>query len=161
MVVSLRRDVATYLLMRLGYWLCGVAPQAVMYLLADLMAAVLFALANGKRRVVETNLRQVLGPELTAAEVSRHSRIVFRQAARNYVDILTLGHQTSDEVRRRIMVEGWDNLAETLAAGKGVVLISPHIGNMDVVVQYMALHGRPITVPVEHVKPERLFRFLC
>jgi lauroyl/myristoyl acyltransferase len=49
-------------------------------------------------------------------------------------------------------------LTEALAKGKGVIFVTAHFGNLDIVGQTFALHGHNVTTPAEHVKPEILFQ---
>jgi KDO2-lipid IV(A) lauroyltransferase len=46
-----------------------------------------------------------------------------------------------------------------LARGKGVILFSAHFGNVDILIQVPLALGVPLSTPVEHVQPERLFQY--
>ena len=41
------------------------------------------------------------------------------------------------------------------------MLVSAHFGNVDVAAQAFVLHGYPLTVVAEHLKPDKLFRYIC
>jgi len=151
---------AMYVALRLGIALVRVVPYAWLHALAGLLGELRFHLATGRRATVLTNLRQVVGPAASEARLMAMARQVFRHAARNYLDALTVATQSLEQINARIEVQGIDALFAALEEGHGAILVAPHMGNMDVLVQYLALRKVPITVPVEHMKPERLYRFL-
>lgn len=152
---------AMYSGLRAAYWLCGVLPLPLLYRAANAVGTLLYLGQARRRALASANLRRVMPAQTPPAELRRRTLSAFRQATCNYVDILTLGHLSGPQVLERITIEGIEHLIAAQAQGRGAILVSPHIGNMDVVVQYLALKGYPITIPVERVAPESLFQFLC
>jgi KDO2-lipid IV(A) lauroyltransferase len=153
-------DLAMYLALRLGRVLVRAVPYPRLYSLAGLAGDLQFHLARGRRCIVVANLRQVLGPLTPQTRLDALARQVFRHAARNYLDVLTLGVQSPDVLDRRIEMQGLPLLDSALAAGRGAILVAPHMGNMDLLVQYLALRQVPITIPVERMRSARLFELL-
>jgi lauroyl/myristoyl acyltransferase len=51
-------------------------------------------------------------------------------------------------------------LERSSESGTGVILVTLHLGNFDLVGQVLAAHGYRLTVPVERMQPVRLFDFL-
>ncbi|MBP6279562.1 MAG: lysophospholipid acyltransferase family protein [Rhodocyclaceae bacterium] len=51
----------------------------------------------------------------------------------------------AEVVRRVFHVSGWDLIDQGVAAGRGIVLLTPHLGCFEITAQYCASHG-PITV---------------
>ena len=51
----------------------------------------------------------------------------------------------SEVVRRVTQVSGWEWFEQGVAAGKGIMVLTPHLGCFEIVAQYVASH-RPITV---------------
>ena len=150
---------AMYVVLLLGQGLARVVPYRWLYALAGMVGSLAYHLAPAKRRAVIANLRQVAGPELSQARLEALARQVMRHAARNYLDTLTMSTQAPDAIASRIVeVKGYDLLETALAAGRGAILVAPHMGNMDLVVQYLAIRHVPISIPMEHTRPEYLFR---
>ncbi len=87
-------------------------------------------------------------------EAARESvvRGMFRDLARNLVDLLRLPRRTPAEVRALVAFEGEEHLARALARGKGVLAVSAHLGNWELL--GAALAGRGVRV---HVLAQRLF----
>ncbi len=57
-----------------------------------------------------------------------------------------------------IEVHGLEHLEQAHRKDKGVIFISAHFGNIDIVGQTFVLKGYHVTIPAEHVKPEVLFQ---
>jgi len=110
-------------------------------------------LANvGGRRAVRANLRVVLGVEPTGAQV----RTVFVTAAQNYCDLFCLPRLSEDDLAPRVDVEGWEHLARALAARRGALLASLHLGNIEVIGRAAELRGVEVVLPVERIEPPEL-----
>ncbi|MEW6271883.1 MAG: lysophospholipid acyltransferase family protein [Thermodesulfobacteriota bacterium] len=94
-------------------------------------------------------------PELGRVEHERIVRAMFRGHARSVIEIAMMA-----DVARRIdalvTIEGLEVMDEALAAGRGVVAITGHIGNWELLAAYFGLHGYPVTVIATPVKGERL-----
>jgi KDO2-lipid IV(A) lauroyltransferase len=101
-----------------------------------------YRLSHSYRESVTENLRQVLGPDVSDTEIQRAVRGVFRNSGKNLADMLLVPHLDSREIVERVrLVSGrWSYLDDAFAAGKGVVIVTGHLGAFDFVGQ--ALHHR-------------------
>ena len=131
-------------------------PSVVVDGVAETAGWLGWAVGPDARGAVRANLRVVLGAEPASAQV----RAVFRTAAHNYCDLFSLPRVTTADLLARVEVDGWDHLAAALAGGRGAVLASLHLGNLEVV--GYAAHGRGVTVmlPVERVEPPELLHLM-
>jgi len=116
--------------------------------------------ATASRENVYDNLRHVLGPTADASRIEQVARGIFRNQARNYFDLFRVASLSDKQIERLVTVHGLENLDLGLAAGKGLIGVTAHFGNLDVVAQAFALHKYPITVVAEHLKPERLHQYV-
>jgi KDO2-lipid IV(A) lauroyltransferase len=69
----------------------------------------------------------------------------------------------ADRIARSFAPEGHERIGEILAAGRGVVLALPHMGNWDLAGAWVVSHlGHRFTTVAERLKPESLFdRFVA
>lgn len=130
---------------RLGNWL------------ADRMGDIAYRVRVRARRAVKGNLRQILGPEATERRLDTLARKVFRHAARNYYDLFRLQKLGIKALRAEVDVHGMEHLFKCVEEGKGGIAVAPHLGSFDVVAQMGPAHGLKITIPVEPLKPQKLF----
>jgi KDO2-lipid IV(A) lauroyltransferase len=111
-------------------------------------------------RRARVNLELALGAELSAAERERILRRLFRTTGRNLVDLLRLGPFDRDRAERLVTVEGAEHADAALARGKGVVALSAHLGNWEVLAATMRHHGYPVHVIARELFDPRLDRLV-
>ncbi|NOZ06817.1 MAG: hypothetical protein GXP41_10805 [Chloroflexi bacterium] len=150
-----------YYLFRLAGWILPHIPPRFGYWLFARLGDLTYHLNPAGRAVVRDNMAHVLGPQATPEAIDRATRMVFRYSGQNYFDLFRLASLDTNQLERLIHAEGWEQIDEALAAGKGLVLVTAHFGAPDVVAQLVTSRGYPVTAVVEHLKPEPLFRYVC
>lgn len=131
-------------------------PRPVVVAVATVAGWVAWLWHREGRRAVRANLRVVLGAEPSRQQV----RAVFVTAARNYADLLALPGLSDGELERCIDVVGWEHLDAALAAGRGALLASLHLGNIEVVGRAATLKGYAVLLPVERIEPPELLELM-
>lgn len=132
-------------------------PQVVAYAVAVAAVHVLLVLTPGRFTGLRANLSNVMG------EVpSRRLRAVVRANARNlgrsWIDVLRMSRPS--RCARRLNIDGIDILTGALRRGRGVVMVSSHLGPWDAgLVAFNADAGR-VAVLAETLRPKRLFDHL-
>jgi len=130
-------------------------PVRIAYALVDVLAPVCGRLWGRQYRHALSNMRRVLGPRPDPLEVRRQVRNVFRNYARYMVDLLCLARVDPDDVQRRFEVHGLEHLQEGLDQGRGVVMVTAHIGNWDMAGVLLTAHGFPVNVIHDTLTPRR------
>jgi len=105
-------------------------------------------------------MQHVLGPSAPHTQVRAHARRVCINLIKGYYDLFNVDQLSADDIKRRVKIDGWDYLEQALAAGRGVIITAAHFGNVDLVMQIPALHGLPVTVVAQRIRPERVYRYL-
>ena len=150
----------TYYLYRLGGLVVPKLPPTLGYRLCVLLGGLLFRLNRGGRANIEKNLRRILGPQSSEAEIRRSARQTFNYILFNYFDLFRLPTLDDQTVEQLVTVKGWENVDAALTTGRGIVMTSAHLGNIEVVLYAMLLRGLSITIPVERVSPPELFDYI-
>jgi len=153
------RGLLTYGFYRLMAALVGPLPPKHGYRVARLFGALFYLLSPQLRRTLAHNISHVLGPGADEEKVVALVRQACVNIAKGHVDLFRLGRLSVDDIRGMTQVEGKDYLMEALAAGKGAVVVTAHMGNVDLMAQIPQSEGIPACGPVEHVEPERLFQY--
>ena len=95
------------------------------------------------RRIVLDNLARAF-PEWPAAR----RRQVGRQSVRHFgamvFDTVSFARFDAVEVCRRLTLVGWENLVEAQERGRGLLLISAHLGNWEMAAHPVALYRGPL-----------------
>jgi len=150
----------TYWLYRLGGLVVPIIPPAVGYALCRLGGGILYQFNTQSRQNICLNMRRIVGPESSPAEINRRVRATFNYMLYNYFDLFRLPRLNNDTVDRLVTVTGWEHVEAATAGGQGILMTSAHLGNIEVVIYAMLLRGLKITIPVERVEPPELFEYI-
>ncbi|WP_405749805.1 phosphatidylinositol mannoside acyltransferase [Streptomyces sp. NBC_01020] len=111
---------------------------------------------------LESNLSRVV-PGAGAERLAELSRAGMRSYMRYWMESFRLPAWSADRVRNGFDVDDVHHLTDGLAAGKGVILALPHMGNYDLAGAWVTTKlGVPFTTVAERLKPETLYdRFVA
>ena len=113
--------------------------------------------ANGKGvHRLRRNLARVR-PDADEAELDRLTKAAMRSYLRYWCESFRLPSWHSDDVVRRTRTVGEHRLRDAYAAGNGVVVALPHMGNWDWAGAWACATGMPLATVAERLKPERLY----
>jgi lauroyl/myristoyl acyltransferase len=111
---------------------------------------------------LESNLRRVLGRSATPALVRRTTHQGVRSYFRYWCEVFQLPRMRVDDLVARMISEDEWRLRDAVAAGRGMILALPHMGNWDHAGAWLAGTGVPFTTVAERLEPESLFeRFVA
>jgi lauroyl/myristoyl acyltransferase len=132
-------------------------PEPVAYGLGRAGGRAFYRLDAGRRQALRANLRHVLGRAVTPAELEAVVRRGFATYGRYWVEAFRLEDLPAAEIRRRLTMEGREHLDAAVAAGRGTIFASPHLGNWDAGAAWLAASGYPATAVVERLRPAELY----
>jgi phosphatidylinositol dimannoside acyltransferase len=115
-------------------------------------------------QVLERNLRRVIGSEAPAEQLRGLSRQVMRSYARYYLEAFRLPVTPTSRLLEGMHVTGQvSTIFDYPAAGRGVILALPHMGNYDLAGAWLIAKGAgSVTVVAERLKPESVYdRFVA
>lgn len=133
-------------------------PRAWAYALAVVGARFAWWFSPLARPRLEYNLK-VACPELTPAEVRRLSRLNFRNHAKAYADLMMLPRMKVEAMRPLLQVDGMEYLEQARAVGKGVMVVSCHMGSYEVVSAIWSATLTPVSFFAEELEPRALFEW--
>jgi Kdo2-lipid IVA lauroyltransferase/acyltransferase len=93
-----------------------------------------------RRKLVESNLR-IAFPDADEAWLRMTMRHAYEFVAREALAMLRAGKLPREAVLERTAIKGADVMADALAEGKGVVVVSGHIGNHEMGVAALGMRG--------------------
>jgi KDO2-lipid IV(A) lauroyltransferase len=97
-----------------------------------------------RRAVVERQVRAAL-PELSEAEVLRIARGAYAHLGRTTIETALLPAYSREQVLGMFDgVDGWDAMERARAQGKGVLIVSGHLGNWELAGAFVAASGVPL-----------------
>lgn len=137
-----------YILYRVGIFFSLALPLRVTYALASALSDIFCFVSSRDRRAVIANLKVVLGPSVDDATVSLTARNVFRNFAKYLVDFFRFQKIDAEYIKNNVKLVGLDNVEKARQAGKGVIMLSAHIGNWELGGAVIGLIGYPISAVV-------------
>ena len=137
----------------------GRLPRHVSYALMTAVAAVLVRVSPGRLEGLRANLRQAL-PELSERELDRVVRRNARNYAKFWVDLFKVPRLPNEGKERLVATTGEEHLNRVIAAGKGCIVVSIHIGAWEGCAGFWARTGLSIGLVAEVLEPPRLWRKL-
>jgi Kdo2-lipid IVA lauroyltransferase/acyltransferase len=113
-----------------------------------------------RRAVVEKQLRAAL-PGIGDHEVQRIARAAYGHLGRTSIETAVLPSYSPAEIIDLFeAVHGWDVVEQKLALGKGLILVTGHLGNWELGGAYLAARGLPIDAVARHMANPLFDRYL-
>jgi KDO2-lipid IV(A) lauroyltransferase len=110
--------------------------------LGRIMGLLYFTLIKSHRKMAIANLRRAF-PALSAREATQLARQVCIHFGKSALEFLRIPAMSMDEVLHRVEFVGEDNLRAAFTPGKGVLLITAHFGNWELMGTRLAREGYP------------------
>lgn len=146
---------------RAGAWLMGRLPVPVARGIVSFVLQASFVLVPKKRRYVNDNFAHVLGRPASSLEVRRKALAAYRSYARYVVELMRLPRLTDEQAQDLVDSSTLLPLeAFWKSTGKGMILTTAHIGNLEGVARGIARHGWPIAAIADDSSFPELFDLL-
>jgi len=154
------RDDFFYLLVVLFITLLRMLPRLVALMLMRFLGGLAFHLAGTPRRRAVEHLTRVYDQKKSTAEIKRIARRVFVHFATVAGDLVRMPNLIRRGINNLVTTEGTEHLDKAFATGKGVILITCHFGNWEVLGAWLAQNGYPMKVVGTTMFDPRLDRIL-
>ena len=112
-----------------------------------------------RRRTVARNLELVF-PELPEAERRRLAHRCYRHFGAMTCDTIALSRLDAVGFCKRLTLVGWEHLAAAEAHGRGVLVLSAHLGNWEVAARPVGLYRGPFHVVVRPFNNPLVYRYM-
>lgn len=114
--------------------------------------------SRDRRRMLERHLRRV-DPTLRDNELRWAVQRAFESYSRYYVESFQLPTLPAHTVTEGLVVDGFEHVARSHAAGRGTIFALPHLGGWEWAGRWMTDRGYRLTVVVEQLHPPELFEW--
>jgi Kdo2-lipid IVA lauroyltransferase/acyltransferase len=113
-----------------------------------------------RRAVVERQLRAAF-PERDPADIERIARASYAHLGRTSIETAILPSYSPAQIIELFeAVVGWDLVEQRLALGKGLIIVTGHLGNWELGGAYIAARGLPIDAVARHMANPLFDRYL-
>lgn len=147
-----------YLLYRTGQIIALALPLKISYKVATFLSDLHYLFASHDRRVVKCNLRVVF-PDMSDRQIRQIRIKTFRNFAKYLVDFFRSVKIDRDFIKNNVIIQNRNFFDESLAKGKGVIILSAHLGNWELGGMAIALLGYPLWVVAMLHKDKKVNNF--
>lgn len=154
------RDRAEHALFRLGTGALSVLRGRGPERIGRRLARLYLGASASRRRILFDNLAAAY-PEKGPAEIERIAKASAEWIGAAFVEFLEVSSLSEEEVRSRIRTVGEENLRRARERGKGVFLLSAHIGGWELGAIRAGMMGEPIAPVVRPLDNPLLERELA
>jgi KDO2-lipid IV(A) lauroyltransferase len=114
--------------------------------LADGAAWLVRTAVPSRQCIAVDNLRQVFGDRYTEREYRALAAQVTRSICRTMVELLKSRYLSAEQIHALVRTEGLEHVRAALDQGHGVIMLSGHYGNWELMGEMLAESGFPVTV---------------
>lgn len=150
----------------LEYWLVvvvartlGWMPRGPARLIAEGLAWAVFHAMSRLRRIGERNL-QIALPDIPVAERRRILRSLYRYLGWQLVEFCQMSYYTRENTQKLIRTEGLEHYLAAEALGRGVLILTGHLGAWELSSFYHSMMGHPMGMVIRRLDNRKLDEFV-
>lgn len=137
-------------LYRLGQWIALSLPLRFAYALAVIFSDIHHIFADQDRKFLSMNLKAIF-PDKSDREIRRIRINVARNFSKYLVDFFRYEKIDKEFIKKQVTIENLRYFDQALAKGRGVIVLTAHIGNWELGGVVLAQVGYPMwVVALEH-----------
>ena len=154
-------------IVRQGYFAAAAAVALTVQLLPYKMAVIAggilgraaYYLAGKARKDTEAHLRDAF-PSMPDGDLRTIAREVFANQGKNIFELFSFPKLNREKFAHIVTIENKDAFHKAFAAGKGVLILSAHCANWEIMAAALAAEGVPLNVIARRIYIEGLNRML-
>jgi phosphatidylinositol dimannoside acyltransferase len=148
------REAAGYLAYRIFDALFGLLPEPAMRRGGEALGTIAYYLAGGRRRLVLRHAQRVLGEDDPALRST--ARRMFASYGRYWAEVFWVRARRKQQFLDHGDLVGQEHIDAAVAAGRGIVLALPHLGNWEAAGAKAEQIGIPVLAVAERLPNRRI-----
>ena len=134
-------------------------PGRVALGLGSALAQIGFMLSRAERQRVYENLCSSLDIN-EPKQIKKIANGCFQHLGKSVVEVMRFPKLTRQRINQFVTFSGREYLDAALAAGKGVIILTAHFGNWELLGASLTLNGYPLNVIARPLRKEQLEKFI-
>lgn len=123
-----------YKLLKLFILLLGLLPRSLAKFCSDIIGLVWFNTDKRHKRIALENISTAYKKELSPEQVYKLGKKVFQNTVHMIFDIAWASRMDQEALLKHYTIKGYENLKNALHKGRGVLLLTGHMGNFELLV---------------------------
>lgn len=145
------KDDLIYRLIKLAVNLLALLPRQILSFFSDLSGLLWFHLDKRHRDITLENIKFAYPGKFSADQARRFIKNVFKNFTSIPFEVIWSYRKSRDELFKYFTIKGLRHLEDAIEKGRGVLLLTGHIGNFELLVESVAKSG---------IKPYGVYRKL-
>ena len=133
-------------------WCLAIVPLRFSYGLGGALGLLTYVVARRERTRTVRHLTQFYETERSRQEIRRLARGVFRHFGHSLAELLALRTPEKLFHRLSVSIEGLEYAEQAIEQGQGVLFVTGHFGNWELMAAYMAYQGYPIHIVAREIR---------
>ncbi|MFZ1685518.1 MAG: hypothetical protein WAU88_15480, partial [Candidatus Zixiibacteriota bacterium] len=150
----------TYYFAVTAIWILNLLPRKLAISIGHLLGLIAWRLIPRDRQIMDQNLKLVYGDRLTLEERTEIGRRFFSNSGKNLVDVVRFRKHFKNKIAPLVEVDGLQHFDAAYKAGRGLIGITGHIGNFELLAAYVQSRGYEIGVIGRQMYDQRLDHLL-
>jgi Kdo2-lipid IVA lauroyltransferase/acyltransferase len=147
-----------FILYKIGEFVALHSPIWFSYRLAGFVSLIKYLFSPRERQEIVANLALVL-PNKDLKTLRRYSREIFVNFSEYLVDFFRFSKVDPDYIKKHVEIINLDYIDETLKKGKGLIIVSAHLGSWELGGAIMGALGYPLNAVAMDHKNRRVNKF--
>lgn len=147
--MQIRKRIKNWFIFRLItslIFLLNILPRNSAIALGGFLGKLAYIIIGEARRKTQHNLKLAFGGELYEKKLKRLAGQVFVNVGKNVADAVRLKKMKWEEIQRITKIDGLEYFDESYKKGKGVIALTGHIGNFELLAAWFSLKGYKVSV---------------
>ena len=140
--------------------LIGLVPRKLAQRMADLLGRILFSVVKKHRRIAIGNLTYAFGHEKQPQEIEKIARQVFINLVKVVFEVGWSLHLKESQFAEYFKIDGYHHIKNAFEKGKGVLALTAHFGNWELLTVIGAMIKFPIDIVVRPLDFKPLDHFI-
>lgn len=128
------------------YIFIRILPLQLHKSIANFIGRLMYRYIPRNRDLVMKHLKMAYGDEMSAAEMERVTLKSNQHMVMNMLEFMRFPAMNSKKILSKVTFEGEENLTDALEENKGIIVLSAHYGNWEMLGAALVARGYPLTV---------------
>lgn len=131
-------------------------PRRAVLWLGTHLADLFFRFSRREKAIALENLSAAFGGEKSPDEILKICRDCFRNLGKQLMEVLKMPRLNSENLDSLIIIDGRQNIDDALKAEKGVIILTAHFGNWELLAAGLSLSGYDLSYIVRPLRSRQL-----
>jgi len=128
------------------YLLIRIVPLQLHTPIANGIARALFRYLPRNRKLVTKHIEMAFGASMSPEQIQHTALLSYRHMVMNVFEFFRFPAMNSKTILSKVAFEGEENITAALEKNKGVIVLSAHYGNWEMLGAALVARGYPLTV---------------